>query len=42
MTTERFRLEEQTRASAEAGQTYGGHAREAVPRTGGRLLIIDD
>lgn len=35
MTTERFRLEEQQ-------PSYNGNAREATPRTGGRLLIIDD
>ena len=42
MTTERFRLEEQPPTSAEAGQPNGGPARETAPRTGGRLLIIDD
>ena len=42
MTTERFRLEEQPPSSGEAGQPNGGPTRETAPRTGGRLLIIDD
>ena len=42
MTKERYHLEEQPSASADTGQPHGGHAREASPRTGGRLLIIDD
>ena len=42
MTTERFRLQEQPPASAEADQPYDGRAHDAKPRTGGKLLIIDD
>ena len=42
MTTERFRLQEQPPASAEADPAYGGRAHDAKPRTGGKLLIIDD
>ena len=42
MTTERFRLQEQPPASVDTGHPSGNHAREATPRTGGRLLIIDD
>ena len=42
MTTERFRLQEQPPASVDTGHPSGDQGREATPRTGGRLLIIDD
>ena len=42
MTTERFCLQEQPSVSTGSGHPRGDHAREATPRTGGRLLIIDD
>ena len=42
MTTERFRLDEQPPASVDTGHPSGDQGREATPRTGGRLLIIDD
>ena len=42
MTTDRFRLQEQPPASAEADQPDNGRAHDANPRIGGKLLIIDD
>ena len=42
MTTERFRLQAQPPASVDTGHPSGDQGREATPRTGGRLLIIDD
>ena len=44
MTTERFRLSEQSPAQANSGEARHGHGLDAAQRAGGggRLLIIDD